>query len=70
MFAEKFCRACGVDVAKEKQRHTLKGNATFCSITPMASTVSDQLDVRKFEEGYVCKAYSRELEKLQNSKRS
>ena len=60
-------RACGVDVAKDKkQRQTISGNATFCSIlTPMASTVSDQLDVKKFEEGYVCKVCSRELEKMQ-----
>ena len=50
----------------KKQRRTICGNATFCStLTPLASTVSDQLDVKKFEESYVCKSCSRELEKIQ-----
>ena len=67
MFAAKFCRACGVDVAKDKkQRRTISRNAIFCStLIPMASAVSDRLDVSKFEEGYVCKVCSRELEKMQ-----
>ena len=67
MSTSKFCRVCGIDVAKDKkQRWTISGNATFCSIlTPMAYTVIDQLDVKKFEEGYVCKVCSRELEKMQ-----
>ena len=64
MSTSKFCRACGIDVAKDKkQRRTISGNATI--LTPMASTVIDQLDVKKFEEGYVCKVCSRELEKMQ-----
>ena len=61
------CRACATNVdgaEQKKQRRTL--NAPFrVALTPIASSVSDSLDVQKFEEGYVCKSCSRELEKMQ-----
>ena len=63
------CRACAIDVTNskgKKQRRTLSRNAPFCVVlTPIAAIVREDVDVKKFEEGYICKNCSRELEKIQ-----
>ena len=59
------CRVCDTDVTdkKKKQKRTLSGNAPFCvALTSIASSVRADLYVIKFEEGYISKSCSRELE--------
>ena len=62
--------ATNVDEAEQKkQRCTL--NAPFLVVlTPIASSVSDTLDVKIFEEGYIYKSCSRELKRCNSWKRS
>ena len=60
-----YCRVCGVDLgANKKNWRSISGNSCCSLLTDIAKNASSSLDIKKFEEGYLCRGCLRTLEKL------